>query len=230
MPRPRSRNLDRKPNARDWVESDSERSALFLEVIRALEQGYGGEFSGFVDFAPAEYRFNGKESGGYVLLRARSNGSVRAQVQLGPDEWTELELENSGELNALICLITEYRLANFDFENETSQACFDEAVRAALNDPESERKERLRKANPEPKKVWRKVAVFVRNPDVVAEVLRRADGDCEACGVAAPFIRRSNGTPYLEVHHRKQLSDGGDDTVENAVALCPNCHRNQHVG
>jgi 5-methylcytosine-specific restriction protein A len=27
----------------------------------------------------------------------------------------------------------------------------------------------------------------------------------------------------------KQLADGGADTISNAVALCPNCHRRCHV-
>jgi 5-methylcytosine-specific restriction protein A len=103
-------------------------------------------------------------------------------------------------------------------------------LRLPLEDPEAQRKQRLKNANPEPIKMWQKVAVYVRNPDVVAEVLLRANGNCEACGEAAPFIRRSNETPYLEVHHSKRLSDGGDDTVENAVALCPNCHRKVHFG
>lgn len=33
-----------------------------------------------------------------------------------------------------------------------------------------------------------------------------------------------------EVHHKVPLSAGGDDTVENAIALCPNCHRKAHFG
>ena len=37
-----------------------------------------------------------------------------------------------------------------------------------------------------------------------------------------------DGTHYLEVHHIDQLAKGGADTVENAVALCPNCHRKMH--
>ncbi|WP_414449152.1 HNH endonuclease [Burkholderia sp. 22PA0099] len=49
------------------------------------------------------------------------------------------------------------------------------------------------------------------------------------CERPAPF-RRPNGSPYLEVHHRVRLADGGDDTVENAIALCPNCHREHHFG
>jgi 5-methylcytosine-specific restriction endonuclease McrA len=31
-------------------------------------------------------------------------------------------------------------------------------------------------------------------------------------------------------HHVKQLAHGGEDTVENAIAVCPNCHRKAHHG
>jgi 5-methylcytosine-specific restriction protein A len=230
MQNSRSKNLDRKQKAQRWINENSKESALLLTTIRTLEAGYGGGFSGFVDFAPAEYRFNGKKSGGYVLLSARQDGSVRAKVQLKPANWKEIELMDVGDIDNLIRLITNHSLTNFDFENEESQGEFDKLVKAALDDSHSERKKRLKNATPEPKKVWRKVAVYIRNPDVVAEVLLRAKGNCEACGEAAPFIRSSNRTPYLEVHHRKKLSDGGDDTVENAIALCPNCHRKEHFG
>nr|WP_246290727.1 HNH endonuclease signature motif containing protein [Paraburkholderia fynbosensis] len=71
---------------------------------------------------------------------------------------------------------------------------------------------------------------FRRNPDVVAEALFRAAGTCEGCGSVAPFIRRADGSPYLEVHHRLPLAMGGEDTISNAVALCPNCHRAAHHG
>jgi 5-methylcytosine-specific restriction protein A len=73
-------------------------------------------------------------------------------------------------------------------------------------------------------------AVHLRNADVVAEVLIRANGTCERCGKNAPFLRAKDGTPYLEVHHKEKLANGGDDTVENAIALCPNCHRREHFG
>ncbi len=60
--------------------------------------------------------------------------------------------------------------------------------------------------------------------------MRRASGKCELCGCDAPFYRASDGSPYLEVHHWITLSDGGEDTVENAGALCPNCHGQAHFG
>lgn len=74
------------------------------------------------------------------------------------------------------------------------------------------------------------VKQFKRNPHVIVEVLLRADGICESCGKDAPFIRKSDNTPYLEVHHKHPLAEGGPDTVKNAVALCPNCHREEHFG
>jgi hypothetical protein len=71
---------------------------------------------------------------------------------------------------------------------------------------------------------------FDRNEHVIVSVLKRAKGICEKCRKKAPFIRRSNRSPYLEVHHTLPLCKGGKDKVENAVALCPNCHREEHHG
>lgn len=67
-----------------------------------------------------------------------------------------------------------------------------------------------------------------RNPYVVQYTRHRANGVCELCNSNAPFTN-SKGEPYLEVHHIKWLSKGGDDTIENTVALCPNCHRKMHI-
>jgi 5-methylcytosine-specific restriction protein A len=71
---------------------------------------------------------------------------------------------------------------------------------------------------------------FRRNEHVVAQVLFRAAGYCEDCKHPAPFNRAADGEPYLEVHHKIWLARGGEDTVENAMALCPNCHRKAHHG
>lgn len=72
--------------------------------------------------------------------------------------------------------------------------------------------------------------IYKRNPNVIAYALLRANGHCERCGDAAPFFRASDGSPYLEVHHQVPLSEGGEDTIENTLALCPNCHREAHFG
>lgn len=71
------------------------------------------------------------------------------------------------------------------------------------------------------------VTAYARDAKVKAWVLRRSGGSCEACGCAAPFVG-VDGFPFLEVHHVRKLADAGSDTVSNAVALCPNCHRRLH--
>jgi hypothetical protein len=68
---------------------------------------------------------------------------------------------------------------------------------------------------------------FVRSPFVSAYAKQRANGICQLCDNPAPFVSRK-GEPYLETHHIIWLSNGGDDTIENTVALCPNCHRKMH--
>jgi 5-methylcytosine-specific restriction protein A len=107
---------------------------------------------------------------------------------------------------------------------------FDAQVRKALGDTAAARAARLRVANKQPVKVLAVVEVYARNPDVVAEVLDRARGECESCRKPAPFLRRADGSPYLEVHHVKRLADGGEDSADNAIANCPNCHRKAHFG
>ena len=92
------------------------------------------------------------------------------------------------------------------------------------------RLERLRVAPRVPKRITVQTTSFIRNQDVIEEVLFRASGFCEICWSPAPFIRSSNSEPYLEVHHTVPLAQSGEDTVDNAVAICPNCHRRAHHG
>lgn len=75
----------------------------------------------------------------------------------------------------------------------------------------------------------RKTRQFSRDPNVAAWVRSKAKGRCEACLSNAPF-KSADGLPYLEVHHLRPLSEGGPDTTNNAVAICPNCHRELHSG
>lgn len=113
---------------------------------------------------------------------------------------------------------------------KTVEEDFSEKLEQSLELSSKQRKLRLSKAPKRPQAVEARTTVYIRNPDVAAEVLARSKGYCESCGHQAPFIRASNGSPYLEVHHRIRLADGGDDTIENALAMCPNCHRMAHYG
>ncbi len=109
-------------------------------------------------------------------------------------------------------------------------AVFEQKVEKALSDSPASRQARLLKTGENSEKIKVVTEVYARNPDVVAEILHQAQGRCGRCEQPAPFLRRKDGTPYLEVHHIQQLKDGGADTVENAIALCPNCHREVHFG
>jgi 5-methylcytosine-specific restriction protein A len=119
---------------------------------------------------------------------------------------------------------------NISIEQKRHERNFQKSVEEALKDSAGERKKRLQSYNGMPKKIQTISYAFNRSPDVVAEALLRANGFCERCRQEAPFLRKSDGTPYLEVHHNIPLSEHGTDTLENVVALCPNCHRKVHFG
>lgn len=78
-----------------------------------------------------------------------------------------------------------------------------------------------------PRKMDAVTSRFERDPVVRAYVLEAAVGVCELCSRPAPFLD-AEGHPFLELHHVRTLAEGGSDTVHNAVALCPNCHRHCH--
>ncbi len=110
-------------------------------------------------------------------------------------------------------------------ENKKFQA----AIGNARADTATARRARLADAKKNPSIYTEIRIVYRRNPDVVAERLEMADCICEWCKATAPFLTKT-GRPFLEVHHRIPLAEGGDDTIENAAAIWPNCHREAHFG
>lgn len=71
------------------------------------------------------------------------------------------------------------------------------------------------------------ISRYIRDANVVAWVLNESKGVCEACEQKAPFLTKHD-MPYLEVHHVLPLSKGGPDQIDNAIAVCPNCHKRLH--
>jgi len=69
---------------------------------------------------------------------------------------------------------------------------------------------------------------YVRDQYVAEYSKRRAKGICQLCEKPAPFNDKE-GKPYLESHHIIWLSKGGEDSIDNTVALCPNCHKKMHL-
>jgi 5-methylcytosine-specific restriction protein A len=93
---------------------------------------------------------------------------------------------------------------------------------------DDEVRSRAARARPSPGQRPTTTKRFDRDPHVAEYAKRRAKGRCELCRSPAPF-NNGNGEPYLETHHIVWLANGGDDTIANTVALCPNCHRRMHV-
>ncbi len=134
--------------------------------------------------------------------------------------------ENDNALDSLFQSITDYLFLTIEELEES----FLNEVKKSMSESASEREIRLKSATKKPEKIIVSTVAYRRNPDVVVEALIRANGRCEGCFRNAPFIRKKDGSPYLEVHHIVPLSVGGEDTVENVIALCPNCHRERHFG
>lgn len=123
-----------------------------------------------------------------------------------------------------------FRVQALALDQNTLDQIFEREIRNSKIDSKKKRQERLKQANTKPISAITQTKVYLRNADVVVEVLQRANGICEYCEKPAPFIKDNDGNGFLEVHHIIHLADNGDDTVENAVALCPNCHRQAHHG
>ncbi|EJG0029148.1 HNH endonuclease [Vibrio alginolyticus] len=160
-----------------------------------------------------------------IAFSAIDSSPLHTQSEIFPKPnhenlWVDLGID------ALLAAIDDFLI----IEQQESTESFYQEVEKALSDSTTTRQARLLTANKKPKRVKTTTWTYNRNPDVVAEVLAQANGRCQKCLNKAPFRRKSDNTPYLEVHHKVFLSNGGEDTVENSIALCPNCHRELHFG
>jgi len=132
---------------------------------------------------------------------------------LSEEDWNKIA--SGGILNQVTTLGEVFSLKQFE-----------EKVNSFIKSPPKEIPKG--KQNPQRKKAAA-TEIYERDAKVKAWVINNAKGKCECCKKDSPFIS-TNGTPYLEVHHLKQLAKGGSDTIENTVALCPNCHKEFHFG
>ncbi|HGF5137925.1 TPA: HNH endonuclease [Vibrio parahaemolyticus] len=178
--------------------------------IQALKNCFESKIPLFVISKAANQKFRNVRIG---LIQTFDELNAKAFIKfVGQDKLFPKANETIKESQA------EYKV---NFENEVNES---------LDDSSENRQRRLASRANKPKVVYRLVQDYHRDPDIVAEALYRAEGFCEKCKEKAPFIKRSNGEPYLEVHHIIPLSQGGLDSLENVISLCPNCHREIHFG
>ncbi|WP_323768269.1 HNH endonuclease [Marinovum sp.] len=121
------------------------------------------------------------------------------------------------------------RVSEIDYLTEDLSGAFQTQITAAALLSKKDRETQLKQWREIPQRLSVLTTAFRRNPYVVAERLSISEGKCEGCNKSAPFFR-DDGTAFLEVHHITPLSEGGLDTIENTMALCPNCHREAHFG
>lgn len=80
------------------------------------------------------------------------------------------------------------------------------------------------------------VLVFPRNERTKRIALANANDKCAIEGCSHELFKTKSGRTYLEVHHlipisaRKDFPGINIDIPENAVCLCPSCHREIHNG
>lgn len=204
------------PNGDDWTIDELQASvSTYLEMLKRHRQK--------LPFTKRDYyrdlanRFGRSE--GAFEYRAQNISHVLALLGR---EWLP-GLPPAKNVGPKVTSILEGLLATVSDLHPTGQATFEAKVQAARKKtgaiPPA--------GNQTPRVQYASSSSFIRDPEVKAWVLEAAKGVCECCSNAAPFTAMS-GDPYLEVHHVRQLADGGPDTTQNAVAICPNCHRALH--
>lgn len=185
---------------------------LFFMQNKTLAQSEsnGVEIHLFEVLVPTEYIY-----GGIVSLVDKPYQEIQKGEDRIPRKVWMFPLKAHEETN----VISEETLKKYINEKETI------ARRLSL----SELKKRAEQ-NESEKVSSRKVVSnsFIRDAFVSEYAKRRANGICQLCDQKAPFSNK-NGIPFLECHHIDWISNGGSDTIDNTVALCPNCHRRMHV-
>jgi hypothetical protein len=140
-----------------------------------------------------------------------------------------VKLEEVGPLNLAWQQVVRNRSAHqlqVDLENEVSQL-EKKTLEALLSEYAKRRRGR---SDDKPRRSEASVHVFERDPYVRAISRKRANSRCQVPACTSEQFTTSAGEPYCEVHHLVPLADGGEDTPENAVCVCPNHHRELHVG
>lgn len=134
-------------------------------------------------------------------------------------------LKPEKNIEPLVAAQIEQLLEQVSGQKALRVAAFEVAVREAAGQKDLQEPA----GNIRPKRRRVSIAEYQHDADVKAWVLQQAAGICESCEKPAPF-QGPDGLPYLELHYIHELADGGADAVSNAVALCPNCHREIHHG
>lgn len=87
-----------------------------------------------------------------------------------------------------------------------------------------------RPQNLKPRRRSQEAISYDRDPLVVILRKRLAGYRCEVDSCQSEQFQTDSGELFVEVHHLIPLADGGPDTLDNTVAVCPTHHRSLHHG
>lgn len=208
---------------------------LLTEGAKEKPRGYGRGFNNKSDTASQDldtfylplfdHGVLWRQSGGSVICTAMPYGTPESII----DSFMKMTSEYGYPSTVKIDFLDDsYRFRpNGNFMILIYSDCSQDEFNESLSDEEIYRKavQYSRHRAPTTQSV---VNSYSRNRYISEFAKRRANGICQLCGKPAPFIDQK-GRPYLETHHIEWLADGGADSIENTVALCPNCHRKMHT-
>lgn len=144
--------------------------------------------------------------------------TYRGIVKLAYKPYQSMQPDNNGNLRKVWIFPVK------PIVEKTAITTEDEIIK--LSNTELIKRSELSRADKGPQKA--ETIIYYRDPYLKEMVKRIARGQCQYCEAEAPF-KDKNNEPYLEEHHVIRLADGGSDTIDNVVAICPNCHRRMHV-
>ena len=153
----------------------------------------------------------------------------RGRVKLVDEPYQEVQLDKNGDSRNVwifpLQLVDKHQPIN---KSELAKT-LEKRIKKNQNLTADELLEKIKskKGSRKPGKRPTRSNYFQRDENIILYSLLRAKGICELCDKPAPFLK-SNGEGFLEVHHIQHLANNGDDSIENTVALCPNCHRKMH--
>ncbi|HWI63666.1 MAG TPA: HNH endonuclease [Symbiobacteriaceae bacterium] len=185
-----------------------------------LDSGNNRELSESTATGTPLYLFEVQSPDEYVFLgKARLDGAPYREKQRDTDgKWREVWVFPLGLLTGSPLPISQKTLQRIELSQAKEVATLSTA----------ELQKRAEAANPTPAQYAVTGNAFVRNEAVAAYARELAKGVCALCRQLAPFKNKKQ-QPFLETHHVKWLACGGEDSISNTVALCPNCHRKMHI-
>ncbi|MFY0331613.1 MULTISPECIES: HNH endonuclease [Bacillus] len=151
-------------------------------------------------------------------------------VKLADEPYQEEQLDDKGQHRQVwvFPLMLEDKQKEVFFSDQTIKMKQELREKKVRKLDESELENRARTARRKSSKRQTISTTYERDPYITEFAKRWAKGICQLCDQPAPYVNK-NGEPHLHTHHIKWLSLGGEDSIYNTIALCPNCHDKMHI-